>query len=72
MSNVYEHKGATISCTPFQQVSDPEAWDVQVRINAVLQVPTAFGPYQKKLFNSSDAAVDYGRKVAQAIIDRES
>lgn len=72
MNTLYNYCGRQVGITAFQKLEEPEVWDVQIRIDTVLQILTATGVYKPRIFMTPEAAIVYGKEAAQHIINQHS
>jgi hypothetical protein len=70
MIETYDYIGLRMEIRTHQKTSDPETWDVEVWISGTRHLLSAFSGYPPKLFPTSEAAIEYGKKAAMDIVDR--
>ena len=69
MNKTYEYRGRQVSITAFQKVNEPEVWDMQIRVDGILQVLNSYEQYKPKLFSSPEDAITYGEEAAEHLVD---
>jgi hypothetical protein len=70
VTEAYEYKGQHIEIRANQKTVKPETWEMEIWITGTRHLLTAFDVYPPRLFPTSEAAVRYGKKAAQYIVDR--
>jgi hypothetical protein len=65
----YKYKGQTITVYAHQKTAEPETWEPGISISGVRHILTVLGGYPPKIMPTEAAALEYGRKAAEWIID---
>lgn len=69
MMETYEYAGQRIEIRAHQKTTEPETWDVEVWISGTRHLLSIIGGHSSKQFPTAEAAIEYGKKAAEYILD---